>query len=237
MTTTPETTAAPAIATPSVLTQTTSVVTSTLNQPVMSSVPSSSNLGSFTGAGGSSSTIVMPSAGHTAVYSLGMLAATFECFSGKEVKRYFEKVELRSRLDNLSEKDTLNVIKFKLLGEAYEYFKSDPNLYTLDYAGFKNKFIKRFSAIRLPGENQLNLSKCYQRHDEAVSAFCTRLRILGIRVLQEDLKSAADNEKAGLRKKNDELILNQFKLGLRRDFMKDIGVLLLKEDNLTLDKA
>ncbi|CAG9833244.1 unnamed protein product [Diabrotica balteata] len=81
------------------------------------------------------------------------------------------------------------------------------------------------------------LANCFQRHDESVSDFTTRLRILAARVLEEDLEGATIEGQLGIKKKNKELVLNQFKLGLRRDVMKETGVLLLKEPNLDLEKA
>ncbi|KAG5880378.1 hypothetical protein JTB14_027285 [Gonioctena quinquepunctata] len=74
------------------------------------------------------------------------------------------------------------------------------------------------------------------RHDEDVSSYCIRLRNLGSKLLKEDLESAQD-EVAGLRKKNKDILLNQFKIGLRKDLLRETGILLLKEEQLDLDKA
>ncbi|KAG5900347.1 hypothetical protein JTB14_033798 [Gonioctena quinquepunctata] len=73
-----------------------------------------------------------------------------------------------------------------------------------------------------------------QRLDEEV---CTRLRIIGAKLLREDLSGATPEEEAGITKKNKELLLNQFKIGLRKDLMKETGVLLLREENLDLEEA
>lgn len=171
------------------------------------------------------------------MYTLGMMASTFENCDGNAIRTYFDKLELRARLDNIAEADTLNLVKFKLVGEAYEYYKSELSLDSLNYQEFKQKLIKRFSKLTLPGENQRNLSKCYQRHDESVSSFCTRLKSLGMKVLREDLRSATSGEIEGLRKKNNQLVLSQFKTGLKKELLKDIGVLLLKDEEMDLDKA
>ncbi|KAG5881427.1 hypothetical protein JTB14_030549 [Gonioctena quinquepunctata] len=76
-----------------------------------------------------------------------------------------------------------------------------------------------------------------QRLDEEVSSFCMRLRIIGAKLLCEDLSGATPEEGEEIRKKNRELLLNQFKIGLRKDLMKETGVLLLREENLDLEKA
>ncbi|KAG5888441.1 hypothetical protein JTB14_008392 [Gonioctena quinquepunctata] len=66
--------------------------------------------------------------------------------------------------------------------------------------------------------------------------YISRLRIIGAKLLREDLSGATPEEEAGIRKKNKELLLNQFKIELRKDLMKE-GVLLLREENLDLEKA
>lgn len=170
-------------------------------------------------------------------YSLGMVAATLDNFSGKNVLQYFEKLEQRASLDGWSEDETVKLFKFKLAGEAYQFFKSDSNLNNLSFRDLKARFIEKFLPTKLPGENQLILSRCYQRQEEDVSSYCTRLRVLGVKLLNEDLENAAADEVAGLKKKNKEILLNQFKIGLRKDLMKEIGILLLQEPNLDLDKA
>ncbi|KAG5874211.1 hypothetical protein JTB14_019186 [Gonioctena quinquepunctata] len=172
-----------------------------------------------------------------AMYSLGMVATTLDDFSGKDAERYFEKLELRSKLDGWTEDETVKLLKLKLIGEAYNYLKSDTGLDSLSYYDLKNKFLKKFTPSKLPGESQWNLSRCFQRLDEELSSFCTRLRIIGAKLLREDLSGATPEGEAGIRKKNKELLLNQFKIGLRKDLMKETGVLLLREENLDLEKA
>ncbi|XP_074040000.1 uncharacterized protein [Leptinotarsa decemlineata] len=169
-------------------------------------------------------------------YSLGMIASTLDVFSGKEVIKYFEKLEQRSSLDGWSEDQTVKLLKFKLVGEAYNFFKADPNLDTLSYSDLKARFIGKFRPIKLPGENQLMLSRCYQRYED-VSTYCTRLRALGAKLLNEDLERAEATEIAGLKKNNKEIIMNQFKIGLRKDLLREVGILLLRESDLDLDKA
>lgn len=171
------------------------------------------------------------------MYSLGMIATTLENFSGKEAGRYLERLEQRAKLDGWTEEETLRLLKFKCIGDAYSFLKSDSSLDNLVYVELKKRILAKFTPLRLPGENQLNLSRCYQRHDEDVSSFCTRLKTLGARVLQEDLQGASPDEEPGLRKKNQALLINQFKMGMRKDLLKDMGVMLLREENLTLDRA
>lgn len=171
------------------------------------------------------------------MYPLGVLASSFDSFNGKDPKRYFDKVELRAKLDNLSESNTLNLVKLKLTGDAYEFFNSDPSLDMLGYTEFKNKILARFVKIEPPGSYHLELMKIFQRHDEGIAEFTTRLRVTGVKALKEDLKTASPLEIPGLKKKNDDLILNQFKVGLRRELLKEVGVMLLREPGLTLEKA
>ncbi|KAG5873050.1 hypothetical protein JTB14_010533 [Gonioctena quinquepunctata] len=173
----------------------------------------------------------------SAAGSSGMIASTLDNFSGKEVIRYFEKLEQRASLDSWTEEQTLKLLKFKLIGEAYSFFKSDHSLNLLSFVEIKARFIEKFLPIKLPGENQLNLSRCFQRHDEDVSSYCIRLRNLGSKLLKEDLESAQIDEVAGLKKKNKDILLNQFKIGLRKDLLRETGILLLKEEQLDLDKA
>ncbi|KAG5866784.1 hypothetical protein JTB14_028213 [Gonioctena quinquepunctata] len=52
-----------------------------------------------------------------AMYSLGMVATTLDDFSGKDAERYFEKLELRSKLDGWTEDETVKLLKFKLIGK------------------------------------------------------------------------------------------------------------------------
>lgn len=59
-------------------------------------------------------------------FTLGMIANTVESFSGKErVEEYFEKIELRAKLDNWNEATTATIVKFRLTGDAYQFYKSD----------------------------------------------------------------------------------------------------------------
>lgn len=219
---------------------TTTVGTSGVSSPWVSTyVPGSLSVGATPTFGASTSppvTQTAPSSNFSA-YPLGVLAASFESFNGREPKRYFDKVELRARLDNLSQANTLDLVKLKLTGDAYDFYLSDPSLDTLSYAEFKNKIFARFVKVEPPGSHHLSLMKIYQKHDEGVAEFVTRLRVVGSKALREDLKSASPLEVPGLKRKNDDLILNQFKVGLRRELFKEVGVLLLREAGLTLEKA
>ncbi|XP_045472900.1 uncharacterized protein LOC123679403 [Harmonia axyridis] len=171
------------------------------------------------------------------LYSLGMMSTTLGNFTGKEALRYFDELELRAKLEGWSEDKTLTLLKLKLEGEAYIYFKSDITLNSLTYAELKLRLIQKFTSQKLPGECQWNLSGCMQGQDEDVSSFCIRLRTIGAELLTEDLVGATKEEELGIRKINRNLILNQFKMGLRKDIMKEVGMFLLLEKNLDLEKA
>lgn len=171
--------------------------------------------------------------------SLGMIANTVESFSGKEkIIEYFDKLEIRAKLDFWDEATTLNILKYRLTGEAYRYYKTDQSTFdTLDYTNFKNKLIKQFSPTTVPGQALIKLNKCYQRYDESVSQFATRIKLLGRDIYEEDRLYANQNELAGLLKKSQQLTLNQFKIGLKRDLIEKIGTILMREKNLDVEKA
>lgn len=172
--------------------------------------------------------------------SLGMIANTVESFSGNErVQEYFEKIELRSRLDQWDVKTTLDIIRYRLTGEAYRFLKTDPELENpnIAYPDFKDKFIARFAPVKVPGENLIKLTRCFQKHDETVANFVSRLKILGAEILKEDLLHATAHEISGLTKKCNELVLHQFKAGIKREYIKALGPLLMRTENLTIDKA
>lgn len=169
--------------------------------------------------------------------SLGMIANTVEAFSGKDVRNYFEKFEKRSKLDNWSEDVSLNLIKYRLTGEAYNFFKSDKSLDTIKYTEFKNRFVAQFSPIKIPGQALINLGRCYQRFDETVINFSTRVKLLGRQIIEEDLEDAAEGEALGLEKKCNQLVLNQFKIGLRREIIEKVGTVFMRETDLTIEKA
>lgn len=215
---------------------TTTIVTTTVTTPIISPNifggpgPAQGHSGPAQGHSGTITRVPM-------MYSLGMIASTLENFNGKGAKRYLEKLEQRSRLDGWSEEETLQILKYKCVGEAYDFLRADPTVEGLTFRELKSRLIANFEPIGLPGENQLNLSKCYQRHDENVNQFCIRIKVLGAKVLEEDIRYATPEELPGIRKKNQDLMMNQFKIGLRKDLMKEVGVLLLREEKLTMDKA
>ncbi|KAG5884271.1 hypothetical protein JTB14_021328 [Gonioctena quinquepunctata] len=115
--------------------------------------------------------------------------------------------------------------------------RNDPGLDVLAFADIKARFIENFLSMKLPGETLLNLSKCFQRQDEDVSFSCIRLQILGAKLLKEDLNRAQPDGIVCLKEKCTELLLNQFKIGLRKDLLKEKGILLLREEQLDLEQA
>ncbi|KAG5862124.1 hypothetical protein JTB14_034070 [Gonioctena quinquepunctata] len=91
-----------------------------------------------------------------AMYLLGMVATNLDNFFGKDAERYFEKLELRSKLDGWTEDETVKLLKFKLIGEANNYLKSDSGLYSLSYFYLRNKYLKKFTPSKLPGEKKFS---------------------------------------------------------------------------------
>lgn len=184
-------------------------------------------------------TVAMPTQSFPAM-SVGMVAMTVDTFSGKEkVHEYFEKIELRSRLDNWDQKTTIDIMRFRLVGEAYKFYKTDPALQssTIAYDEFKARFVKRFSPLKIPGEAMIKLSSCFQRHDEPVVDFVTRLKFLGTEILSEDLATAQADQVPGIIRKCDELVLHQFRSGIKKEYLRNIGTLLMRTENLTIDQA
>lgn len=183
------------------------------------------------------------SVGHTVPpmyphYPLGMIANTVESYNGETNPRhYFEQIEERQLLDGWTEDTTLRIIKYRLRGSAQKFIKSDPELKTLDYAEFKKRVIKQFTKTRNPGEAMRQLQSCYQKHDEQVSKFATRIRTLGLEVLMEDLKIATPGQIEGMRAKSKQLIVTQFQQGLKRELQDKVGIILMRTENLTLNEA
>lgn len=170
--------------------------------------------------------------------SLGMIASTVESYNGESNPRYyFDAISRRKNLDRWTDEVTLNIIKYRLRGAALKFFKSDPELDQANYENFQERIIKQFSKLQIPGEAISQLQRCYQKHDEPVSKFTTRIKSLGLKVLAEDLKSATQLEIPGIRSKSKQIILNQFKLGLKKELLKEIGVTLMRTENLTIDEA
>ncbi|CAG9833223.1 unnamed protein product [Diabrotica balteata] len=71
------------------------------------------------------------------------------------------------------------------------------------------------------------LANCFQRH-EAYRDFTTRLRILAARVLEEDLEGATIEVQPGIKKKNKELVLNQFTGAYRTLALQEMNLLMIQ---------
>ena len=171
---------------------------------------------------------------------LGVFANSLESFSGKEnVKEFFERVEQRAELDNISDNQLLKVIKCKLVGNAYQYFKSETSLNSpsTSYQQLKSALVDRFTPLRIPGAAQFKLTQIYQRANESVGQFVTRLKLTGQEALEEDLATASEAQQPGIVKKNADAVLAQFKLGLKREILRVIGILLMRESSLTIEQA
>lgn len=182
--------------------------------------------------------VAQPAVAAVQTMSLGMIANTVESFTGKgNVKRYFEKFEQRAKLDNWTQDQGLQIFKYRLSGDAYNFFTVDKSLHTLSFVELKEKFIKRFEPFKVPGRELANLNKCFQSHNETVVDFVTRLRLIGMKILEDDLKNASTNEEVGIKKKNSELLLNQFINGLNKNILKNVGTVFMRDDNLTIDSA
>lgn len=172
--------------------------------------------------------------------TLGTIACTVKGYSGKTpVKQYFKEIEERAQLDGWSEDTKLKITRFRLEGEAKNFYEAELEeiANTLTWETFKKKFITKFTPIKIPGEAALHLANCYQRTNETIAEYVTRLKGIAKEIIEEDLSTAQEEEKVGIRKKNQGIILNQFQLGLKRDLKRQVLPKLIGEKNLTLEKA
>ncbi|KAF5286079.1 hypothetical protein FQA39_LY16425 [Lamprigera yunnana] len=81
------------------------------------------------------------------------------------------------------------------------------------------------------------MSKYYQRINETVAEYVTRLKMLGKEILEEYLLTAKNEEKPGLIKKNKDTITTQFQSGLRKELKRTILSRLIGIPELTIKKA
>lgn len=172
--------------------------------------------------------------------NLGVIANTIATFTGREnVREYFKKLEQRAALDDLTDEQLLKIFKCRLEGDAYAFYQSEDSLsrQEITYNTFKEKFIEKFSRTQFPGAAHFELLQCIQSRTEDVGQFVTRLKLAGQKALSDDLAGALPNQLDGIRKKNQDLVLNQFKLGLSKHLMEKIGTLLMREPELTIDKG
>ncbi|XP_031334243.1 GATA zinc finger domain-containing protein 14-like [Photinus pyralis] len=170
--------------------------------------------------------------------STGLIATTVESFDGRNVKEYFRKLEIRARLDNWTQETTLDILIYRLSGDAYKFFWADDKLKDQTYDELKQTFIKKFSPTKIPGEALIRLSKSYQRFDEKISTYVTRLKSIGHEILTDDLKLAtSETQKDVFRQKANELVLNQFRIGIHKQFQNELLPTLMRTENLTLEKA
>lgn len=128
---------------------------------------------------------------------------------------YSDKIELRTRLDNWDEKTTLipsNIIKYRLSRLAYEYYKAKSHWNRLLHSKHLTGNNQEIFPITVPWEYLLKLSKCFQRHDEAVTHKAT-----GNWHSQERIV-----EKPGLQKTCDVFVLNQLRTGLKTEYLRTL---------------
>lgn len=170
--------------------------------------------------------------------TLGMIAGTVDTFSGKgSAKEYYKKLKERAALDDWSDTVLLKIIRYRLTGDALKYYESEPELANLTTDDLIKKLVEKFTATKIPGEALLKLSKCFQRHDESVSEYTVRLKSLGKEILDEDYQGAAEPMKVGLKQKNKDLILNQFRIGLKRSLLQQLAPVLMSTESLDMEKA
>ena len=109
-----------------------------------------------------------------------MIANTVQSFSGKEkTEEYFEKIEQRAELDNWDIPTTLKIIKYRLTGEAYKFYKCEKTVLDaadISYNDFKKRFIEKFSPSHIPGEGLIKLGKIFRRHDESNCSICYKIK-------------------------------------------------------------
>lgn len=179
---------------------------------------------------------VLPVVGNP--YPLGLLASSVTAFTGREnVNRYFDALTLRAQLDLWDEQTTLRIFVYRLSGEALKFYKSNTDHATLNYAGLRDAFITRFKKQVIAGSTLTRLLRSFQKIDESVAEFATRVRSLGASLFDEDLATAQVDQIPGLKLKTETLVLNQFTTGLRASWLKDLTPAFLRADNLNIDRA
>ncbi|KAF2904332.1 hypothetical protein ILUMI_01842 [Ignelater luminosus] len=89
---------------------------------------------------------------------------------------------------------------------------------------------------KLPGESTLQLSKCYQQNNKTVAQFLSRLKFIARKILEEDLKSATVAKTQGIKRKIDDILLQKFQTGLKRDLKKQVLPQMVNDAKLTIKK-
>lgn len=171
--------------------------------------------------------------------NLGTIANSFEKLDGKEnVKKYFKKIERWGDLYNLSKAQLLKILQVKVEGDVAIFAETEMLLEPeVTYDEFKKKIEKRFTRKTLPGTAQTTLMACKQEKGESVNQFASRIKSLGLDMVEELTEQAIVGEEELIRQTCKTLILNQFKTGISRGVKKQIGLIFIREPDLSFEEA
>lgn len=166
-------------------------------------------------------------------------------FGGRKhenIKEFFSKIEQRAKIDQWTEKQTLSVLKYHLTGHAFNYLETEPKLNEpeLSYAEFKQALLKKFGRRVIPGQGQINLSRCVQQPKETIDQYATRLKMTGNDLLKEDLGLVENNDPSGvaaMRRKHEKELIMQFQRGISQEVYKCVMMEISKNPKITFEEV
>lgn len=171
--------------------------------------------------------------------NLGTIAHSFETLDGKvDMRSYFNKIERWADLYSLTGDQLLKILQVKVEGDVAVFVETE----LLDgsqatYTEFKRCLLKQFAQRRLPGTAQVQLLGCTQEKGETVRQFAARVKALGLEVVRELTDRGEQGEGEIIKKTCKTLTLSQFKTGLSEKVKKQIGLIFVREPDLTFDEA
>lgn len=140
-------------------------------------------------------------------------------------------------LHNLNEDQLLKILLVKIEGDVAVFVENELLAETTKtYKEFKKRLLKQFAEKTLPGTAQNKLIQCKQEKGESVSKFATRIKAIGLELALE-LTERGGETTALIKKTCDVLVLHQFKTGLRRCVKHQIGLIFVREPDLTFEQA
>jgi hypothetical protein len=113
------------------------------------------------------------------------LVETFNGTSRPSVEVFVKSIERAAALSNYSEVQQLGLAKLKMRGAALEYLESDTVLdIYVKWDDFKKALLERYQE-KISVANATNmLANCMQKSGETVADYVTRLRVIGVKILQ-----------------------------------------------------
>lgn len=174
--------------------------------------------------------------------TIGQTLVGLQQFSGKpqeNVAEFFAKLRQRATIDAWTEAQTLAVARCQITGDAFRFLESEPTLNRDDirYADFVQAFKKKYSPTLIPGQAELELSRCVQKTQENVDQYSTRIKVVGKRLLEENLSFAEAGEVTAVKKRHERDLVNQFLKGADREIAQMIMLEVRKKPTMTFDEV